>query len=181
MDRDEMSYLNREPSIDASLLTLSKAMWAFAITCRPLTLHIWIFSSETLSQLNWILEGSIYGRFSIKIAHFVPIINVDLEQELALQCRIYRQAFIVHCTCLTWTRNVDLEQELALQHTMYRHVSVHCTTCLTWATNVNLGQEFAYEVQWTGKSKCSYKYSVQWTLACRFYIVRQALVLSQHL
>ena len=39
---------------------------------RPLTFHILIFSSEK-SQMNWNLVGSIYGRFFIKIAHFVPI------------------------------------------------------------------------------------------------------------
>jgi hypothetical protein len=32
-----------------------------------------IFSSETLGQMNRNLVGSIYGRSSIKIAHFVPI------------------------------------------------------------------------------------------------------------
>ena len=72
-----------------------------SVVCRPLTFHILIFSSEIpqpltnmattgnscfwlayffkssplkpLGQMNWILVGSIYGRFSIKIAHFVPI------------------------------------------------------------------------------------------------------------
>jgi hypothetical protein len=31
------------------------------------------FPLKPLSQVNWNLVGSIYGRFSIKIAHFVPI------------------------------------------------------------------------------------------------------------
>jgi hypothetical protein len=38
-----------------------------------LTFHILIFSSETLSQMNRNLGGSIYGRSSLKITHFVPI------------------------------------------------------------------------------------------------------------
>jgi hypothetical protein len=28
---------------------------------------------KPLSQMNWNLVESIYGRFSIKIAHFIPI------------------------------------------------------------------------------------------------------------
>jgi hypothetical protein len=43
MDQDEMSNLYRGPSIDASC------------------------------QMNWNLGGSIYGRSSINISHFVPI------------------------------------------------------------------------------------------------------------
>ena len=43
-----------------------------SVVCRPLTFHILIFSSETLSHMNWNLVGRIYGRSSIKIAHFVP-------------------------------------------------------------------------------------------------------------
>jgi hypothetical protein len=30
---------------------------------------------KPLSQINWNLVGSIYGRSSIKIAHFVPNLN----------------------------------------------------------------------------------------------------------
>jgi hypothetical protein len=48
-----------------------------SVVCRPLTFHILIFSSETplklLGQMNRNLVGSIYGRSSIKIAHFVSI------------------------------------------------------------------------------------------------------------
>jgi hypothetical protein len=40
---------------------------------RLLTFHILIISSETPRLMNWNLVGSIYGRSSIKIAHFVPI------------------------------------------------------------------------------------------------------------
>ena len=45
-----------------------------SIVRRPLTFRILIFSSET-SQLNYLkpLVGTIYGRSSLKIAHFVPI------------------------------------------------------------------------------------------------------------
>ena len=45
-----------------------------SIVRRPLTFRILIFSSET-SQLNELkpLVGTIYGRSSLKIAHFVPI------------------------------------------------------------------------------------------------------------
>ena len=38
------------------------------VVCRPLTFHILIFSSETL---KWNLVESIYGRSSLKNAHFV--------------------------------------------------------------------------------------------------------------
>jgi hypothetical protein len=47
-DRDEMSNLYRGHDIDASYL-------------------------KPLSQMKWNLVGSIYERFSLKIAHFVPI------------------------------------------------------------------------------------------------------------
>jgi hypothetical protein len=45
---------------------------------RPLTFHILIFWTPLkpltgLSQMNWNLVGSIYGRSSIKCTHFVPI------------------------------------------------------------------------------------------------------------
>ena len=45
-----------------------------SVVCHPLTFHILIFSSET-AWPKWTekLVGSIYGRSSIKIAHFVPI------------------------------------------------------------------------------------------------------------
>jgi hypothetical protein len=39
---------------------------------RPI-LFLRILSPEPLSQMSWNLVGSIYGRSSIKIAHFVPI------------------------------------------------------------------------------------------------------------
>ena len=50
-------------------------MWAFAITCRPLTFQ----SSplKPLSQMNWNLVGIIYGRSPIKIAHLSRSINKD--------------------------------------------------------------------------------------------------------
>jgi hypothetical protein len=53
-DRDEMSNLNRGPSIDAS----------YQVKSSPL---------KPLCQIIRNLVGSIYGRSSIKIAHFVPI------------------------------------------------------------------------------------------------------------
>jgi hypothetical protein len=59
-DRDEMSNLYREPSIDASY---------------QVSVHLAKKSSslKPLSQMNWNLVGSIYVRSSIKIANFVPI------------------------------------------------------------------------------------------------------------
>ena len=44
-----------------------------SVVCRPLTFHILIFSSETPRPYELKLVGNIYGRSSIKIAHFVPI------------------------------------------------------------------------------------------------------------
>jgi hypothetical protein len=52
-DRDEMSILSRGPSIDASYQD---------------SVHL-----AKRFQMNRNLIGSIYGMFSIKIAHFVPI------------------------------------------------------------------------------------------------------------
>ena len=57
-------------------------MWDFDITwrlsfvvCHLLTFHILNFSSvlKPISQMNWNLVGSIYGRSSLKSAHFVMI------------------------------------------------------------------------------------------------------------
>jgi hypothetical protein len=55
-------------------------MWAFGITwhpsfvvCHLLTFHILIFSSETHQPNELNLVGSIYGRCSLKSAHFVMI------------------------------------------------------------------------------------------------------------
>ena len=48
-------------------------MWAFAITWRPSSVnfsHFNLSSLKPLSQMNWNLVGSIYGRSSIKNAHF---------------------------------------------------------------------------------------------------------------
>ena len=41
-------------------------MWAFAITWRPLTFHILMFSSKTLVQMKKNLVGSTYGKFCIR-------------------------------------------------------------------------------------------------------------------
>jgi hypothetical protein len=46
--------------------------------CRLLTFHILLFFSETPSQINRHLVGSIYGRSSIKIVHFVLIRSTNL-------------------------------------------------------------------------------------------------------
>jgi hypothetical protein len=44
------------------------------VVCHPLTIHILIFSSGLrLNQMKWSLVGSIYGRSSVAITHFVPI------------------------------------------------------------------------------------------------------------
>ena len=53
-------------------------MWAFAITWCPSSVVHWLFTfwsspRQRLSQMKWNLVGSIYGRSSLKIAHFVPI------------------------------------------------------------------------------------------------------------
>jgi hypothetical protein len=55
-----------------------KAIWAFAITWCPssvirLLFTFWSSPLKTLSQMNWNLVGSIYGRSSPKSAHFVLI------------------------------------------------------------------------------------------------------------
>jgi hypothetical protein len=43
------------------------------VVCHLLTFHILIFSLKPISQMNWNLVGSIYGRSSLKSAHFVII------------------------------------------------------------------------------------------------------------
>jgi hypothetical protein len=53
-DRDEMSIFHRGHSIDASY---------------QVSVHL----VKTLGQMNWNLGGSIYGRSSLKITHFVSI------------------------------------------------------------------------------------------------------------
>jgi hypothetical protein len=56
---DKMSNLYRGPSIDASYqISVHLVKW---------------FQRRTLGQMNRNLVGSIYGRSSIKIAHFIPI------------------------------------------------------------------------------------------------------------
>jgi hypothetical protein len=64
-NRDEMSNLYRGPSIDASYqVSVHLVKW---FQRRRFL--------ELLSQMNWNFVGSIYGRSSIIIAHFVPIRN----------------------------------------------------------------------------------------------------------
>jgi hypothetical protein len=51
-------------------------MWAFAITWHPSSVnfsHFNLLLWNPLAKMNWNLVGSIYGRSSIKIAHFVMI------------------------------------------------------------------------------------------------------------
>ena len=50
--------------------------WALSVVCPPSSVnfsHFNLLLWNPLSQMNWNLVGSIYGRSSIKIAHFVPI------------------------------------------------------------------------------------------------------------
>jgi hypothetical protein len=49
-------------------------MWAFAITWRPSSANFSHFNIllTPLSQMNWNLVGSIYGKSSLKITYFVP-------------------------------------------------------------------------------------------------------------
>ena len=44
-----------------------------SVVCRPLSFHILIFLSETPQPYDLKLGRSIYGKSSIKVAHFVPI------------------------------------------------------------------------------------------------------------
>ena len=53
---------------------------------RLLTFHILIFSSESPYEVNWNLVGSIYGRSSIKIVHFVPIHSQTWPPQAILVC-----------------------------------------------------------------------------------------------
>ena len=60
---------------DGFLAYLAKGNVSFChhLVSVVLTSDILIFSSETAEPYRRNLVGSIYGRYSIKIAHFVPI------------------------------------------------------------------------------------------------------------
>jgi hypothetical protein len=86
MDWDEMSNLYRGPSIDASYQVSGQlALWfqRRRLKCEKLTddrcqvmakAHIELnIIRKPLGQMNRNVVGSIYGRSSIKFAHFVPI------------------------------------------------------------------------------------------------------------
>jgi hypothetical protein len=62
-DRDKMSNPYREPSIDASYQETTQNVLN-KLDSSPL---------KPFGQMNQNLVGSIYGRLSIKSAHFVPI------------------------------------------------------------------------------------------------------------
>jgi hypothetical protein len=89
MDRDKMSNLYREPSIDASYqvsvhmakrLQRTRLVEIDQLETRIATILVsdWLISKKSsplklLCQMNRNLVGCICGRSSIKIAHFVPI------------------------------------------------------------------------------------------------------------
>jgi hypothetical protein len=87
-DQDEMSNLYRGPSIDAFYQVSDHLAKVKFIHFVPIRLQIWppqtiLFSDwliskkshplKPLCQINRNMVGSIYGRSSLKIAHFVPI------------------------------------------------------------------------------------------------------------
>jgi hypothetical protein len=75
MDWDEMSTLYRGLPIDASYqVSVHLATWP----PQAILVSDWLISKNSsplkpLCQMNRNLVGSIYGRFSIKNADFVPI------------------------------------------------------------------------------------------------------------
>jgi hypothetical protein len=71
--RNEQHY--RGPSIDASYQVSIHLAEGFSTGNSCFWLAYFLKSSplKLLIQMNWNLVGSIYGRSSIKIAHFVPI------------------------------------------------------------------------------------------------------------
>jgi hypothetical protein len=76
MDRDKMSILYREPSIDASYqVSVHLAKW-FQRQVILVSDWLFFFNSSRLKpfgQMNRNLVGTIYGKSSVRIAHFVPI------------------------------------------------------------------------------------------------------------
>jgi hypothetical protein len=75
MDRDEISTLYRGPHIDASYQDNSCLKYRYLYS-KCFYLYTDFFKSSPLNllgQMNRNLVGSIYGRSSVKIAHFVPI------------------------------------------------------------------------------------------------------------
>jgi hypothetical protein len=64
MDWDEVIFFYRGPSIDAS----------YQVSVHLVVTNFFLFSPlKPLGQMNRNLEGNIYGRSSIRIAHSVPI------------------------------------------------------------------------------------------------------------
>jgi hypothetical protein len=75
MDRNEMSTLYRGLPIDASYQVSVHLASEISVFKMQLSLQISKTTSplKPLGQMNRNLVGSIYGRSSVKIAHFVPI------------------------------------------------------------------------------------------------------------
>jgi hypothetical protein len=72
---------------------------SFLLTCHPFTFHILIFSFENLSQMNWNLVESIYGRSSLKSAHFVMI-----HYQIWLPQAILVSDWLIFKNLLLWNR-----------------------------------------------------------------------------
>ena len=72
-DQDKMSNLYRGPSIDASYQVSDHLAKRFQRRFLEINQSEKSSPLKPLGQMNRNLVGSIYGRSSVKIAHFVPI------------------------------------------------------------------------------------------------------------
>jgi hypothetical protein len=57
---------------------------------------------KSLGEMNRNLVGSIYGRSSVKIAHFVPIPSFGSFEQVVSEEKIFRNQPIRHKNCLWW-------------------------------------------------------------------------------
>jgi hypothetical protein len=85
-DQNRMSNSHRGSSIDAS--------FHVSVHFCPL---------KPLGQMNWNLVGSIYGRFSIMIAHFIPIhYQTWLPQAILVSAWFISLKILLHCNVNTY-------------------------------------------------------------------------------
>jgi hypothetical protein len=103
-----LTNLYRVPSIDASYqISVHLRKWKHLWKARSINKHdhhrqllflIGRFKKysplKPLGQMNWHLVGSIYGRSSIKIAHFAPIRKYHYRcvQQQSINHKNYKQA-----------------------------------------------------------------------------------------